>query len=169
MTRHEHSAPQTLFNGTVETGLRALSVLTEVFPEACSLQRLVIFDYLLVHSDDVPGGPTGLHPQTPHRSGEILVRRNLLQDGLLLYHSRGLVERRYERDGVFFAATDTSAAFLDALDSRYVIELRDRASWVVDRFGTMPDVDLESLVRDRLSTWGAEFVMESVLFAEESL
>lgn len=47
------------FNGPVEIGLRALCVLTTAFPAAYALQRLVIFDYFLVHSDDIEGGPRG--------------------------------------------------------------------------------------------------------------
>jgi hypothetical protein len=156
------------FNGAVEIGLRILAVLNEVAPVAYSLQRLVIYDYLVVHSDDMPNGPLGLHPQTPHRSGELLVRRNALQEGLLLYQSRGLIERRYEKAGVFFAATERSASFLDALNTDYVSGLRERAAWLVSSFSQLPDVELEQTVRAHLGEWGAEFVMESVLWSEES-
>lgn len=155
------------FNGPVEIGLRSLCVLTATFPTSSSLQRLVVFDYLLVHSDDMPGGPAGLHPQTPHRGGEILVRRGVLQDGLTLYQSRGLIERVYQDGGVYFAATDRSAGFLDALDSEYVVGLRERADWVVDSFGLLDDTALDAIVRERIGKWGAEFVMQSVLWAEE--
>lgn len=156
------------FNSPIETGLRSLCVLTAGFPTPCSLQRLVIFDYLLVHSDDIPGGPPGLHPQTPHRSGEILVRRGLLQAGLLLYQSRGLIETVYTNEGVFFAGTEHSAAFLDALSASYVLGLRDRANWVVERFGPLTDSALDALVRDHIGQWGAEFALESVLWAEDN-
>ena len=50
------------FNGPIEIGLRALVVLTEAFPAAYSLQRLVISDYLVVHSDDADG-PQGCTPK----------------------------------------------------------------------------------------------------------
>lgn len=156
------------FNGAVEIGLRSLCVLTTAYPSSYSLQRLVVFDYLLVHSDDMPGGPSGLHPQTPQRGGEILVRRGVLQEGLLLYQSRGLIERLYQDGGVFFSATDRSAAFLDALSTEYVVGLRERATWVVDSFGLLADVELDSMVRERIGNWGAEFVLESVLWAEEA-
>ena len=43
------------FNGPVEIGLRALCVLTTAFPAAYALQQLVVFDYFLVHSDDIEG------------------------------------------------------------------------------------------------------------------
>lgn len=156
------------FNGPVELGLRALCVLTTAFPAEYALQRLVVFDYFLVHSDDIDGGPEGLHPQTPHRGGEILVRRGVLQDGLTLYESRGLIERVYKDSGIFYAATDKSADFLDTLSTEYLKGLRERADWVVDNFGLLDDAELDAMVRDRIGTWGAEFLMESVLWAEEA-
>lgn len=156
------------FNGPVEIGLRALCVLTTAFPAAYALQRLVVFDYFLVHSDDIEGGPAGLHPRTPHRGGEILVRRGVIQDGLTLYESRGLIERVYKDGGIFFAATDKSADFLDTLSTEYLADLRDRADWVVDSFGALDDAELDAMVRDHIGTWGAEFAMESVLWTEEA-
>lgn len=156
------------FNGAIEIGLRALCVLTTAFPSAYGLQRLVVFDYFLVHSDDIDGGPEGLHPQTPHRGGEILVRRGVLQEGLTLYESRGLVERVYKDGGIFFAATDMSADFLDTLSTEYLKELRKRADWVVESFGLLDDAGLDTMVRARIGTWGAEFSMESVLWTEEA-
>jgi hypothetical protein len=155
------------FNGAVEIGLRSLCVLTAAFPTAYSLQRLVILDYLLVHSDDMPGGPAGLHPQTPNRGGELLVRRGVLQQGLFLYQSRGLIQSIYEDGGVFFSATEGSASFLGALASDYVACLRERADWGVDGFGSLDDNELDSRVREQVGQWGAEFVMQSVLWAEE--
>ena len=156
------------FNGPVEIGLRALCVLTTAFPAAYALQRLVVFDYFLVHSDDIEGGPAGLHPRTPHRGGEILVRRGVIQDGLSLYESRGLIERVYKDGGIFFAATDKSADFLDTLSTEYLAGLRDRAEWVVDSFGALDDAELDAMVRDHIGTWGTEFAMESVLWTEEA-
>ncbi len=156
------------FNGPVETGLRALCVLTTAFPDPYPLQRLVVFDYFLVHSDDIEGGPVGLHPRTPHRGGEILVRRGVIQDGLTLYESRGLIERRYKDGGIFFAATDKSADFLDTLSTEYLALLRKRADWVVERFGELNDTALDAMVREHIGTWGAEFSMESVLWTEDA-
>jgi hypothetical protein len=157
------------FNSSVEIGLRSLCVLTTAFPAIYSLQRLVVFDYFLVHSDDIDGGPTGLHPKTPHRGGEILVRRNVLQEGLTLYESRGLIECIYREEGIFFSATDKSADFLDAMNTDYLMALRQRANWVVDSFGRFDDASLDLMVSERIGVWGAEFSMESVLWTEENL
>jgi len=157
----------TPFNGPVEIGLRALVLLNESFPFEYSLQRLVVLDYLVVHSDDIPGGPVGLHPQTPNRGGELLVRRNALEEGLLLYQSRGLLERRYTEHGMYFAATDRSAAFLDAIDSEYLEQLRNRASWLISELGSLADNELDQLATSHIGEWGAEFTMESVLHIQE--
>lgn len=156
------------FNGPVEIGLRALSLLSEAFPTLYSLQRLVVSDYLLVHSDDMPGGPPGLHPKTPHRSGELLVRRSVLEQGLMLYQSRGLLERHFTETGVMFAATERTAGFLDALSSGYAAELRDRAAWLVSLFGFTSDDELIKIANSHVGEWGAEFAMESVLRVEDA-
>lgn len=156
------------FNGPVESGLRAAVLLYTLFPEPASLQRLVIFDYLLIHSDDVPDGPPGLHPKTPYRSGELLVRRDTLRRGMLLYMSRGLIDDLYRDSGLAFAATERTGSFLDALTSEYVLALRSRSEWVVGRFASFDDRDLDGFVKQHLGEWGAEFEMDSVLWAEDA-
>ena len=157
----------TPFNGPVEIGLRALAILNDAYPSAFSLQRLIVLDYLVVHSDDIPGGPTGLHPQTPHRSGELLVRRSMLEEGLLLFLSRGLIDRHFTEHGVLFSATDRSAGFLDALSSEYLAHLRERAGWLVTEFGGLTDNEMTQLAERHIGEWGAEFEMESVLYVQE--
>src|SRR5258708_5507324 len=84
-----------LFNTPVESGLRSLFVLEAVRPSGCDLQRLIIYDYFLVHSADVPSGPASLHPATPMRSGELLVRRKLIEAGLNVLMRKGLVEKSF--------------------------------------------------------------------------
>ncbi len=156
------------FNGPIEIGLRAVALLCEAFPAQYSLQRLVVSDYLLVHSDDLPNGPPGLHPQTPHRSNELLVRRTVLERGLMLYQSRGLLERHFTELGVMFSATDRTAGFLDVLSSSYASELRRRAVWLVSLFGGVADDELLKIANARVGEWGAEFTMESVLKVEDA-
>lgn len=157
------------FNGPVEIGLRALCVLTDAYPEAYSLQRLVIYDYLVVHSDDLPDGPAGLHPRTPRRGAEILVRRQTLQLGLHVYGSRGLVDVKYTPTGIHYIATERSASFLDALSSDYILRLRERSAWMVETWGRSTDSELESYVKSHIDEWGSEFTMESVLWSEQQI
>ena len=156
------------FNGSIEIGLRSLVMLTKVFPLDFSVQQLVAFDYLLVHSDDLPDGPIGLHPKTPQRTGEYLIRRKTLQEGLFLYISRGLISQEYRQNGLRYVATELSGGFLDSLTSEYVKELQNVADWVVDNFSTIPELKLDKFMQEHLDKWGAEFITESALWPEES-
>lgn len=156
------------FNGPIEIGLRALVVLTRAFPRSFSIQQLIAFDYLLVHSDDVPEGPNSLHPKTPQRSGEMLVRRQTLQRGILLFSGRGLILQHYQPDGLRYSASEISGSFLDSLSSQYTTSLRSMAEWVVACFGDMQETELSHFMQSHLGEWGAEFTMESVLWQEES-
>ena len=51
-----------IFNTPLECGLRCAALLLAAYPAPCDLQRLVQYEYLLVHSGDVPQGPPSLHP-----------------------------------------------------------------------------------------------------------
>ena len=109
--------------------------------KAFDAQRLVFFDYLLIHSGDLDG-PDSLHPETPLQRGEPLVRRKLLQDGLDLLRSRELVERRFQRSGIVYAATLLGRHIAREFDSEYAQMLRERAEWVITAFGSSTDKEL---------------------------
>lgn len=154
------------FNSPTEIGLRSTVLLFEMYPEVASLQRLVVYDYLLVHSDDVPDGPEGLHPKTPYRSAELLVRRETLQKGLVLYMSRGLVHGAYLPEGFRYSATERTGGFIESFDAAYVADLRARAAWLVEQFGERTDEQLDEFAREHLGEWGAEFEKEALLWED---
>src|SRR3954464_802032 len=103
-------APST-FNGPLEAGVRAVALLAAAYPRSFDLQRLVAFDYLLVHTGDI-GGPSSLHPPAPLQSAELLVRRKLVQQSLLLMMTRELIAREFEADGIRYRAGENAAPFL---------------------------------------------------------
>lgn len=146
----------TPFNTALETGIRALAILDAVFPATLDLQRLVDFDYLVVHTGDV-GGPKSLHAPLPMRTGEILVRREIIEDGLLLMMSRGLVQRLPSSTGIQYIASDTANPFLSALGSLYIIRLRERATWVVGKYQNVPDEELKRTIRHFFDLWTIQF------------
>ena len=147
------------FNTPLEAGLRALFLLTAAGRKAVDTQRLVLFDYLLIHSGDL-GGPASLHPETPLQQGEPLVRRKLLQDGLDLMRSRDLVERRFQRTGIAFAATAAGRHVTGEFDSEYAQMLRDRAGWVIATYGATSDKDLSELLRPQIDAGEDELIAD---------
>jgi hypothetical protein len=151
-----------VFNSPLECGLRELVLLEAAKPEAYDLQRLVFYDYLLVHSGDVPGGPDSIHPATPLRSGEALVRRHWVERGLLLMVSRELVTRRFTPEGVLYEASPLTSAFLGYMTSPYTLLLRERATWVTSSFRTYNEHDLVKFFQVNLDRWGGEFIREGL-------
>lgn len=144
------------FNSPIETGMRALILLAESYPARLDLQRILEFDYILVHTGDVDGPPS-IHPALPLRSGELLVRRQLIERGLLLMISRGLVSRHATQEGFSYQAEDDAGPFLDALTAEYLSDLKDRAAWVADRFNDMSNAAIRAMLRDLYDQWSREF------------
>jgi hypothetical protein len=144
------------FNSSLETGVRTLTVLVASYPQAHDLSRLVQYDYLTVHSADA-GGPESLHPPLPLRSGELLVRRGLIESGLRLMMSRSLVRRELLEQGVLYVADEAAGAFLDNMQSRYIVELRGRADWVAGTFDALSADELDCAVKRLFEAWTTEF------------
>jgi hypothetical protein len=144
------------FNSALETGLRSVAILAEACPEEFDLQRLLYFDYLVVHSSDADG-PASLHPNTPLRNGELLVRRGVIERGLHLFISRNLIERHARGRGLYYAASEAAGPFLECLESPYSRTLRERSLWAIDTFGGLNEGELKSYFDARFERWTREF------------
>lgn len=144
------------FNGPLEAGIRAVSLLGAAYPQSYDLQRLVAFDYLLVHTADV-GGPASLHPPTPIHAAELLVRRKLVEQALLLMMTRDLIQREVTSDGIKYSAGENAATFLSSVSSDYLRALKDRAAWLVDALGRHTDPEFRVVMRRFFDDWVEEF------------
>jgi len=102
-----------------------------------------------------------LHPNTPMRNGELLVRRSLIESGLVLMVSRGLAERSLGVDGITYSASDEASPFLDCLSSSYSKSLKSRAEWANDQFGYMDDDSLRTFFDNNFERWSREFQSNS--------
>lgn len=75
----------------------------------------------------------------------------------MLMMGRGLVGRYATPNGFMYQAADAAGPFLDALTAEYLDELKDRASWVVDRFAEMSDHDIRVTLSRVYDQWSREF------------
>jgi hypothetical protein len=137
--------------------LRILFVLDAAAGRPSDLQRLISYDYLLVHSGDVADGPSSLHPSVPFRGTELLIKRDLLNAGLNQMFARELIAKSFDTSGILYRGTGLTSAFIKLLKSNYSNELRTRSKWLVSRFGSMSDAELISFMTDNVGRWGAEF------------
>ena len=153
MTSRKHP---TLFNSPLETGIRSLIILAAAHPTAFDLERLVEMDYLVVHSGDADG-PESLHADLPMRAGELLVRRGLIERGLLLMSSRNLVQQIHAKDGFSYVAGDAAAPFLISLTSIYSQRLKERAQWAVEKYKDMTTSEIRQITHSFFADWTSQF------------
>src|SRR4051794_37731105 len=97
------TAQPELFNSPLETGVRSVVLLNTAYPRAFDLKELTWLDHLVVHTGDI-SGPESLHPNVPHRDGELLVRRSLVEQGITLMRSLHMIEAKYGSSGIVYAA-----------------------------------------------------------------
>ncbi|MBS7820744.1 threonine transporter [Wohlfahrtiimonas chitiniclastica] len=144
------------FNSNLETGVRSLMILVVAFPALFDLQRLIEMDYLVVHSGDIDG-PKSLHAPLPLRVGELLIRRGLIENGLNLMMSRGLVEKISTENGFYYIAGENAAPFIQSLTTHYSLQLKERALWVVERFQNMPTHEIRNTTNQLFQQWSSQF------------
>lgn len=147
------------FNSPLETGIRALVLLEAFHPRQCDLIELTWLDHLVVHTGDIEGEdvPGSLHPDLPNRAGELLVRRRLVEDSLLLMQRVHLIDVVDSEDGISFAASEDAPSFLAMLKAPYTVELKKRAAWIAERFASLSKTAIRDLVDDKIGRWTAEF------------
>jgi hypothetical protein len=147
-----------LFSTSIEAGLRSLGILESLFPATLDLGRLVALDHIVVHSRDFDAeAPESLHPPSPYRRAEPVVRRDLVRLGIDLMVARNLVHRIPTPDGFTYLASETASPFIASLQSAYWLNLLERSRWAADKFGDNTSDQLSALIRERVDTWISEF------------
>lgn len=145
-----------LFNGPIETGIRSVVILDAAHPKSLDLTHLAWLDHLVVHTNDI-GGPQSIHPALPQRTGELLVRRRLIEDGLKLMQRLHLVEMHANESGIQYRATDDAPALISLMRSPYAEALKECAKWINDNILTLSEEGIRQLVAERVGAWHIEF------------
>jgi len=145
-----------LFNCPLETGVRAVVILNAAYPKSFDLSQLTWLDHLVVHTKDI-GGPKSLHPDVPHRSGELLVRRPLIEEGLTLMRRLHLVNILANERGIVYQASDEAFSFVELIRSKYASELKERSEWLSKNVCNLDEKQMENLITKKLGRWNLEF------------
>lgn len=144
-----------VFNSPFELGLRMVYLLTALAPAGADLQKLVLLDYAIVYSGDL-GGPSSLHTPVPYRGAELLSRRELIEQGLYLMSTRGLVNAEMNAQGITYFAGPAARGMTTALTAAYLRELEHRCVWAASRFGSADSLELTATFSASGHLWGAE-------------
>lgn len=148
------------FNNEVESGLRVLFILNEIFPEPLSIEKIIYLDYFTVHSADIDKTQRSIHPPVPYRFGEFYVRRNITQNGINLFLNKNLINIHYSKEGIKYKASEYSSPFIDSLDESYSLKIKDKVSWVIKSFSKHSVNELKKITQERLEYINNEYNLE---------
>lgn len=146
-----------IFNSALETGIRTVCVLIADLSNKFDIQQLLAFDHLVVHTGDVKNAPSSLHPDTFQRNGELLVRRPLVENGLILMEHKRLINRIITDNGFYYSATELAYVFIESLTNKYVEELYERAQWAVTMYKDYGDNLFSEVFNTAFDRWRNEF------------
>jgi hypothetical protein len=145
-----------LFNSKLEAGIRAVVVLEALRPETADLSEMVLFDHVVVHTEDL-GGPPSLHVGVPTRKGELLVRRRLVETSLELMRRCHLVDQDAAENGLVWCASDDAASYVELLESAYSVRLKACAAWIGDEVRARTKAGFTAFARERVGAWNEAF------------
>jgi len=91
----------------------------------------------------------------------MLVRGRLVDAGLGLMGTRGLIRRHATAKGFRYDAGEEAGTFVDLLHSTYLAGLKIRARWLSEHVIPMSDADVAQLLHDRIDRWAPEFLADS--------
>ncbi|MDI5973518.1 threonine transporter [Streptomyces sp. SL13] len=117
-------------NNPIEVGMRTLVLLSASFPRPLDVPQIAHLDDAMLHSGDM-GGPPSLHPTLPAGPGELAMKRRLIKQGLIVLLRADLAEVEATEQGLVYHASEEGGAFVDLLETPYVVTLRNRATWIV--------------------------------------
>lgn len=157
-----------IFNSALETGMRSICILAVDLSNKFDLQQLLALDHIVVHTGDIENAPPSLHPNILQRSGELLVRRPLVENGLVLMESKMLVHKVITPDGFFYCATELASVFIENLTNEYIKELSHRAQWAVSMYNDYGDRLFSEIFNSAFDRWRNEFQLADISIAKNS-
>lgn len=149
-------------NSPIELGVRSLIVLTAAFPKALDLSRLVLMDYCLLHSADL-GGPESVFPPLPARTGELGMKRTVIEHGIHVMVQAGMIDALATSEGILYRARDEARPFLQLLRSPHTTALTVVAQWIAHEFSELSEDQIRGRMISVTSRWSEEFAWSRAL------
>jgi len=149
------------FNTPLEYALRSLFLIKYAGNIGIDLDRLIAYDYLLLNTGDIDNAPESIHPAIPFRSAQLLIKREIIQKGLSILLSKGLINIQFTKKGFLYYPNQLTEVFLGYFETEYAELLENRANWVINSFNNYNSKQLERFISKNLDKWGGEFVNES--------
>lgn len=155
-----------IFNSEIEIGIRVLVLLEKSRLTKHSLQRLCVYDYLLLHAGDIDKMQINIHPLHPYRGSEYPIKFQSIEKAIYLIISRKLINVYFDADGINYGRNERTTWFLNAFESEYVDRIKRTAEWINDNFAGSTDEELAALIKQGIGNWGDEYTQEILISRE---
>lgn len=150
-----------IYNTPYEIGIRVL-VLLDKSEKPLDLQRLIIYDYLVLHYGDIDNRYQSLHPDNPFHATELFIRRDMIINSIKLICRKGLVDIKLLNTGIYYKSNELGHNFLSYFESGYFNKLKDNATLVIDKFEKYSDTNLKDYIDKNVGNWKDEFENEAL-------
>jgi len=149
------AVPTQLYNTISEVGVRLLIILDSC-KSTMSLERLQIYDHLILHLGDVQADLPSIHPSNPSHSSEIVAKRQLIRSSIAAMALKGFVTVKYTSYGFLYSSNKMTEEFLMVLTSGYSKKVRANSEIVCRLFSAYNDSRLQKLADNGLQNWAGE-------------
>ncbi|GEM_PF-4756807 len=156
-----------LLNSTIEVALRVLVILTINCSEKFDVERLGYYDYVSTRLNDYNDKFKSLHPYTPYKHGELIVKRELIQSALALLLKKDLVKIEYGTEGVNYYSNKYSSYFLSHFKSEYYLELCKHVEVASNNLSNIKTEDLRKLFKRNINKMEMQFKFECLIRGED--
>lgn len=136
--------------------MRILFIL-HVCGKRMSSQRIMYYDYFSLHLNDISDAYESLHPDNPNHSSEIAVRRVMVNHGLNLMISKGLISIKYSKTGIYYEKNQLTTSFVTLFQNGYVDKLKKNIKTVDEKFYNYSDKQIYKYIDKNIGSWVGEF------------
>jgi hypothetical protein len=150
-----------IFNTPLEISLRLLFIICKFYPIKLSMDKLIYFDYFIIHSSDIDKSQRSLHPKYPFRSTEVVVKRDVCRRAAQLLISKQLIDIGFDKSGIFYTSTETGNRLVSYFQSLYSADIQNKVDWLHEKFKNVTENELMELVQLNIEKWGGEFYNEA--------
>lgn len=156
-----------IYNTYYEIGVRVL-LLLNFTSGPIDLQRIIYYDYLMLHYGDIDEDYKSVHPANPFHTTELYIRRELIQSALDLICKKGLTNIIFSNNGFLYDISSLGRNFIKCFESDYFAKLIKYAQLVTNRFDNFSVNDLNEFISINVGKWKDEFENE-ILFRRDRL
>lgn len=147
---------KTILNNSIEVSLRILIILNEL-ESSIDMQRIIYYDYALLHSGDFDINENSLYPSSPFRKEELYVKNSLIKKALNILCQKQLINIEYKDTGIFYKKNELTPLFLSHINAEYLSLLKTKAKWVNNNFQLYNDSEIKEYFDKTIGKWRSEF------------